>query len=37
MDMVDFTDEHDGLHRWTWWTTPIDLVNYTDGHGGLHG
>ena len=36
MDIVDCTDEHDGLLRWTWWTTQMDMVDYTDGHGGLH-
>ena len=32
MDMVDYTDGHGGLNRWTWWTTQIDMVDYTDGH-----
>jgi hypothetical protein len=36
MDMVDYTDGHGGLHRWTWWTTQMEMVDYTDGHGGLH-
>jgi hypothetical protein len=36
MDMVDYTDGHGGLHRWTWWTTQMDMVDYRDGHGGLH-
>jgi hypothetical protein len=35
MDMVDYTDGHDGLHRWIWWTTQIDMMVYTDGYGGL--
>jgi hypothetical protein len=35
MDMVDYTDRHGGLHRWTWWTTQMEIVDYTDGHGGL--
>jgi hypothetical protein len=44
MDMVDYTNGHGGLHRWTWWTTQTDMVDYTqmemvdykDGDGGLH-
>jgi hypothetical protein len=35
MNMVDYTNEHGGLHKWTWWTTLMDIVDYTDGHGGL--
>jgi hypothetical protein len=34
MDLMDYTDEHGGLHRWTWRTTQMDMVDYTDGHGG---
>ena len=36
MDMMDQTDGHGGLHRWTWWITQMDMVDYTDEHGGLH-
>jgi hypothetical protein len=33
MDMVDYTDGHGRLHRWTWWITKMDMVDYTDGFG----
>jgi hypothetical protein len=36
MDMVDYTDGHGGLHRWTWWTAQMNMVDYTDRHVGLH-
>jgi anthranilate phosphoribosyltransferase len=31
MNMVDYTNEHGGLHKWTWWTTLMDIVDYTLG------
>jgi hypothetical protein len=33
MDMVNYTDGHGGLHRWTWWTIQMDMVDYRDGYG----
>jgi hypothetical protein len=36
MNMVDYTNGHGGLHRWTWWITQMNMVDYTNEHGGLH-
>jgi hypothetical protein len=33
--MEECKDGHDGIQRWTWWTTQMDMVDYTDRHGGL--
>ena len=33
MDMVDYKYGHDGLQRWSWWTTEMDMVDYRGGVG----